>query len=96
MFYIIYLEHDTFLSKKKKNLKQIHASRVKFLQKEGRLIIYGYMPAVDSNDPGMSGFTGLTIIAEFYSLDDVQLWVEEDPYINDCNKLIIKPFKIIF
>lgn len=34
------------------------------------------MPAVDSNDPGVAGFTGSTVIAEFASLEEAQAWAE--------------------
>ena len=46
-----------------------HAARLKALQDEGRMILAGPFPAIDSPDPGPAGFSGSLIIAEFASLD---------------------------
>jgi uncharacterized protein YciI len=38
------------------------------LKGEGRIVLAGPHPAIDSNDPGAAGFTGSLIVAEFDSL----------------------------
>lgn len=58
-----------------------HIERLKALLAEGRLIMAGPNPAVDSSDPGTAGFTGSLIVAEFDSLDAAKAWAAEDPYI---------------
>jgi len=58
-----------------------HVARLKALKDEGRLIIAGPNPAIDSSDPGEAGFSGSIIIAEFASLDAAQAWADDDPYI---------------
>lgn len=58
-----------------------HIERLKALAAEGRLLVAGPMPAVDSSDPGAAGFTGSVIIAEFDSLYDAETWAADDPYV---------------
>ena len=62
---------------------------------EGRIVLAGPHPAVDSNDPGAAGFTGSLIVAEFDSLSAAQAWAEADPYIaaGVYADVVIKPFK---
>ena len=50
------------------------------LQEDGRLILAGPYPAIDSPDPGPAGFSGSLIVAEFESLEAAQGWAGEDPY----------------
>ena len=58
-----------------------HVERLKALVSQGKLVIAGPNPAIDSSDPGDAGFTGSIIIAEFDSLQDAQDWADADPYI---------------
>ena len=75
-----------------------HLARLETLQNEGRLILAGPHPAIDSNDPGEAGFTGSLIVAEFASLDDAQSWADADPYIASgvYQQVAVKPFKQVF
>lgn len=72
-----------------------HLSRLTELQSQGRLILAGPHPAVDSEEPGESGFTGSLIVADFESLSDATSWAEADPYVSAgvYSKLTVKPFK---
>lgn len=72
-----------------------HLERLQTLQNEGRLILAGPHPAIDSNDPGEAGFTGSLVVAEFDSLEDAQSWANVDPYIKAgvYEQVIVKPFK---
>lgn len=58
-----------------------HVERLKQLVSQGKLVIAGPNPAIDSSDPGDAGFTGSIIIAEFDSLQAAQEWADQDPYI---------------
>ena len=58
-----------------------HVDRLKQLVSQGKLILAGPNPAIDSSDPGDAGFTGSIIIAEFDSLQAAQEWADQDPYI---------------
>ncbi|MCU9535029.1 YciI family protein, partial [Pseudomonas mosselii] len=42
-----------------------HIERLQQLKAEGRVVLAGPHPAIDSNDPGAAGFSGSLIIAEF-------------------------------
>lgn len=58
-----------------------HLDRLNVLQREGRLLLAGPFPAIDSLDPGPAGFTGSLIVAEFPDLAAAQAWAEADPYL---------------
>ena len=75
-----------------------HVERLKALQDEGRLIVAGPCPAIDSPDPGPAGFTGSVIIAEFPSLAEAKVWADADPYVaaGVYAEVTIKPFKKAF
>ncbi|WP_414157529.1 YciI family protein [Pseudomonas sp. BNK-15] len=72
-----------------------HIERLKQLQSEGRVVLAGPHPAIDSNDPGEAGFSGSLIVAEFDSLSAAQAWADADPYIaaGVYEQVIVKPFK---
>ena len=72
-----------------------HLERLKTLQNEGRLILAGPCPAIDSPDPGPAGFSGSLIVAEFASLDAAKIWADADPYVaaGVYATVSVKPFK---
>lgn len=72
-----------------------HIARLKTLQDNGKLIIAGPCPAIDTETPDDAGFTGSVIIAEFNSLVDAKQWAESDPYIKMgvYKNVIVKPYK---
>tara|TARA_B110001452_G_C15187016_1_gene412279 strand:- start:891 stop:1184 length:294 start_codon:yes stop_codon:yes gene_type:complete len=72
-----------------------HLARLNDLQSQGRLLIAGPTPAIDSEAPGEAGFSGSLVVAEFDSLIDAQAWADVDPYITAgvYEKVIVKPFK---
>lgn len=82
---------------KRLSVREQHIARLTNLKDEGRLIIAGPHPAVDSPDPGDAGFTGSLIVAEFESLEAAQAWADSDPYIDAgvYEKVIVKPFKLV-
>jgi len=55
--------------------------RLNALLAEGRLILAGPLPAIDSPDPGPAGFQGSLVVAEFPSLEDARAWANADPYV---------------
>lgn len=75
-----------------------HLKRLQTLQDEGRLILAGPHPAIDSEDPGEDGFSGSLVVAEFESLIAAQQWAEQDPYMaaDVYKKVTVKPFKKVF
>jgi uncharacterized protein YciI len=75
-----------------------HLERLTALQNQGRLILAGPHPAVDSEDPGESGFSGSLVVAEFESLIEATAWADADPYVaaGVYHKVTVKPFKKVF
>jgi uncharacterized protein YciI len=74
--------------------RSAHVERLKQLLAEGRLIMAGPNPAIDSPDPGIAGFSGSLIVAEFESLEQAQTWAADDPYVkqNVYQSVEVKPF----
>ncbi|MBL8445583.1 MAG: YciI family protein [Zoogloeaceae bacterium] len=72
-----------------------HVARLEALRDEGRLIIAGPMPAIDSPDPGPAGFFGSLVIAEFASLEEAQAWLAADPYVTQgvFTRTLVKPYR---
>ncbi len=72
-----------------------HVARLKQLQDQGRLLLAGPLPAVDSNDPGPAGFSGSLIVAEFDSLTAAHAWADADPYVaaGVYAHVEVKPFR---
>ncbi len=75
--------------------REKHLARLHDLTAQGRLLLAGPLPAIDAENPGEAGFTGSLVVAEFNSLEDAQLWANEDPYLDAgvYKNSIVKPFK---
>lgn len=79
----------------RKEARPAHLARLEALKNEGRLLIAGPHPAIDSEDPGEAGFTGSLVVAEFASLEAAQQWADADPYVaaGVYARVTVKPFK---
>ena len=79
----------------RKQARADHLARLESLKEQGRLILAGPHPTIDSNDPGDAGFTGSLVVAEFPSLEAAQQWADADPYIaaGVYAGVTVKPFK---
>ena len=75
-----------------------HLARLQDLQTQGRLILAGPHPAIDTEDPGPAGFSGSLIVAEFTSLEEARVWANEDPYriAGVYADVTVRPFKKVF
>lgn len=95
MFYAILSEDVTDSLEKRKGARSGHLARLHQLKDAGRLLLAGPHPAIDSNDPGIAGFTGSLVIAEFPSLEEARAWADADPYIaaGVYARVSVKPFK---
>jgi uncharacterized protein YciI len=95
MFYLIYSEDVENSLALRMSVREDHLARLKALQAQGRLLIAGPCPAIDSENPGDAGFTGSLIVAEFSSLTDAQNWADQDPYIaaGVYKNVTVKPYK---
>ena len=67
----------------RQRVRPAHLERAKRLVDEGRMLVAGPCPAIDSPNPGPAGFTGSIIIAEFASLADAKAWAAADPYVTE-------------
>ncbi|WP_226664942.1 YciI family protein [Microbulbifer aggregans] len=81
----------------RKSARPAHIERLNTLKDEGRLLIAGPHPAIDSEEPGEAGFTGSLVVAEFASLEDAKNWADRDPYVEAgvYASVTVKPFKLV-
>ena len=79
----------------RKEVRPAHLARLEQLKEQGRLVLAGPLPAIDSNDPGEAGFTGSLVVAEFDSLTAARSWADADPYreAGVYRNVVVKPFK---
>jgi hypothetical protein len=83
MLYAIVAEDVESSIDKRKAARPAHMNRMQQLIADGRVVLAGPMPAIDSPDPGPAGFTGSLIVAEFESLQAARAWIEADPYVTE-------------
>ncbi len=95
MYYAIIAEDRDDSLEQRLKARENHLARLKQLQNEGRLLLAGPHPMIDSEDPGPAGFSGSLIVAEFDSLDSAKAWADADPYIEAgvYSRVKVKPFK---
>ncbi|MGK0248095.1 MAG: hypothetical protein ACI910_000823 [Oleispira sp.] len=95
MWYAIISQDVENSFEKRLSVRPAHVARLETLKNEGRLLIAGPHPAIDSEDPGSAGFTGSLIVAEFDSLLTAQSWADADPYqeAGVYRNIMVKPFK---
>lgn len=95
MLYVIIGEDRPGTLEKRLAVRPEHVARLQALQGEGRLLLAGPCPAIDSPDPGPAGFSGSVIVAEFASLDAAKAWADADPYVTAgvYERVTVKPFK---
>ena len=95
MLYVVFSEDVDNSLPLRMEARSAHLSRLRQLQDEGRLVMAGPCPAIDSNEPGEAGFTGSLVVAEFASLAQARAWADADPYVEAgvYKQVIVKPFK---
>lgn len=95
MLYVITGTDNENSLEKRLSVRPAHLERLKALQNQGRLLMAGPFPAIDSDDPGTAGFTGSLIVAEFASLYEAKMWADSDPYVEAgvYHSVSVKPFK---
>jgi len=98
MLYAIIAQDNENTLEKRLAARPAHVERLQALQAEGRLVLAGPHPAIDSEDPGPAGFSGSLIVAEFTSQQDAKIWANADPYVEAgvYSQVTIKPFKKVF
>ena len=98
MLYVILGEDIPNSLELRLSARPAHLERLQKLQAAGRLVIAGPNPAIDNLDPGVAGFTGSLIVAEFASLQEAETWAAADPYVaaGVYAKVSVRPFKKVF
>ncbi len=94
MLYAVIAQDVADSLEKRMSARPAHVERLNALKDDGRLILAGPHPAIDSSDPGSAGFSGSLIVAEFESLEAAQAWADADPYITAgvYDSVVVKPF----
>ncbi|MDG2018323.1 MAG: YciI family protein [Porticoccaceae bacterium] len=95
MWYAIISEDVENSLEKRKKARPAHLERLHKLCNDGRLLIAGPHPTIDSEDPGSAGFSGSLVVAEFDCLKSAEDWAAKDPYMiaGVYTNVTIKPFK---
>ncbi|MFQ6022221.1 MAG: YciI family protein [Acidiferrobacterales bacterium] len=95
MYYVVIGNDVENSLDKRRSARAAHLARLDQLKNEGRLLLAGPFPAVDSEDPGAAGFSGSLIVAEFESLEDARAWADADPYVaaGVYASVSVKPFR---
>ncbi len=95
MWYAIISEDKPGTLEARLAARPAHLERVQALADEGRILLAGPHPAIDSEDPGEAGFTGSLIVAEFNCLADAEAWAQGDPYVTAgvFSRTTVKPFR---
>lgn len=95
MLYVIVAEDTPNSLDKRLANRPAHLARLTALQNQGRLLLAGPMPAIDSADPGPAGFSGSLIVAEFSNLEEAKAWAAADPFVSAgvYANVVVKPFR---
>jgi uncharacterized protein len=95
MWYAIIAEDVENSLERRMNARSSHLARLNELQVQGRLLLAGPHPAIDSLDPGPAGFSGSLIVAEFANLAAAKTWAEADPFViaGVYANVTVKPFR---
>ena len=95
MYYAILCEDVPNSLPLRASARPAHLKRLETLVAQGKLLVAGPHPALDTEDPGEAGFTGSLVIAEFDSLQQAQSWADADPYVaaGVYAEVTVKPFK---
>ena len=72
----------------RKASRTAHLERLQSLKLDGKLLLAGPFPAIDSEDPGAAGF-------EFDSLVAARAWADADPYLaaGVYERVDVRPFR---
>lgn len=95
MWYAVITEDQPDSLARRLAARPAHVARLEQLKREGRLLLAGPHPAIDTEDPGPAGFTGSLVVAQFTSLSEAQAWAAADPYATAevYARVTVKPFR---
>jgi len=95
MLYAVLSEDIADSLELRKQSRAAHLARLQELKQQGRLILAGPHPRLDTEDPGEAGFSGSLVVAEFEDLNSAEAWAQADPYMDAgvYARVTVKPFK---
>lgn len=95
MYYVIKATDRPESLERRAGARPDHLHRLQVLQQQGRLLLAGPLPAIDSEDPGPAGFSGSLIVADFDSLEAARRWADADPYVaaGVYDAVTVEPFR---
>ena len=95
MYYAIIAQDAENSLERRLQARPAHLARLETLKTDGRLLLAGPHPSIDSPDPGPAGYSGSLVVAEFPSLEEARAWAEADPYVEAgvYAQVTVKPFK---
>ena len=95
MWYAIIAEDVPNSLENRMNARSAHLARLTELQNQGRLLLAGPFPAIDSVDQGPAGFSGSLIVVEFSDLAAAKTWADADPFVTSgvYANVVVKPFR---
>ena len=95
MWYALIAEDHPGTLDARLSARPAHLARLQALQAEGRLLLAGPHPAIDSEEPGPAGFTGSLVVAQFASLEEARAFADADPYVaaGVYARVTVKPFR---
>jgi uncharacterized protein YciI len=96
MWYVIYSFDRENSLEQRQQMRPQHLARLQDLLQQGRLLVAGPRPAIDSADPGPAGFLGSLVVARFESLEAAREWADDDPYMKAgvYEKIEVSPFNL--
>ena len=97
MWYVIYSRDVADSLARRLSVRAEHLARLQVLLEQGRLLLAGPRPVIDSEEPGPAGFQGSLVVARFDSLLEAQAWADADPYVTAgvYREVEVTPFKRI-
>lgn len=94
MFYVLMGEDAPGTLATRLAVRAEHLARLHALRDQGRLLLAGPLPAIDSPDPGPAGFIGSLIVAEFDAQAQAEEWFRADPFVRAgvYARISVQPF----
>ncbi|AOA59271.1 YciI family protein [Acinetobacter larvae] len=95
-FFVITCQDHENVLEKRLAVRPKHLARLEALAAEGRVLAAGAMPKDPSNP--QAGFYGSTLILDFASREALDLWLKDEPFIQEgvYAHIDIKPFNKAF
>lgn len=91
LFVITCTDHEGTLEKRLA-IRPQHLARLEKLDAEGRVIVAGAMPK--DRDHPEAGFYGSTLILDFDSREELDIWLADEPFLKEgiYADIDVKPF----